>query len=59
MSQKIKIRCLHRCYRNMVPTEKSLVISFWTYFQLSQQSRRITNEPKPSNIFVDDTGVSF
>jgi len=25
----------------VLPTEKSLVVSFWTFFQISQQSRRI------------------
>jgi len=25
----------------VLPTEKSLVVSFWTFFQISQQSRRM------------------
>jgi len=35
--QTQKIR-LYRCYRNVLPTEKSLVVSFWTFFKfLSNQ----------------------
>jgi len=34
--QTQKIRCLYRCYRNVLPAEKSLVVSFWTFFQISR-----------------------
>jgi len=29
----IKNPSLHRCYRNVLSTEKSLVVSFWTFFK--------------------------
>jgi len=28
-------------WRKVLPTEKSLVVSFWTLFQISRQPRRI------------------
>jgi len=36
-----KFRACIVAWRKMVPTEKSLVVSFWKLFQISRQTRRI------------------
>jgi len=40
------------------PTEKSLVVSFWTFFQISWQSEDELERTETPNIFVDAV-VSF
>jgi len=37
----------------VLPTEKRLVVSFWTYFQISQQPQRIRKKMKPPKIVID------
>jgi len=41
----------------VLPTEKSLVVSFWTFFEISQQPRRIRKNRNPK--FFVDAEVSF
>jgi len=38
--QKQKIRACIVAWRNVLPTEKSLVVSFWPFFQISRQPRQ-------------------
>jgi len=43
----------------VLPTEKSLVISFWTFFQIFGQPRRIRKNRKPPKMFVDAGVYSY
>jgi len=36
ITQQIQIGCFHRCYRNVLKTEKSFVVSFETFVQIFQ-----------------------
>jgi len=45
-------------WQKVLPTEKYLVTSFWSIFQISRQPRRIRKNRDPPKIFVD-AGVSF
>jgi len=36
-----------------LPTKKRLIVSFWTFFQISRQSRRIRNNRDHQKNFVD------
>jgi len=47
--QTQKIRSLHRCYRNVLPTEKHLVVSFWTFFQISRQQGELERTETTKN----------
>jgi len=44
-----------------LPSEKRLVVSFWTFFKISWQQRQIRKKPKPPKKFVDAgiAGISF
>jgi len=42
----------------VLPTEKSLVVSFWTFFSNFTATEANQKEPKPPKIFVD-AEISF
>jgi len=51
-----KMRVYIVAWRKVLPTEKSLVVSFWSIFQISRQPRRIKTE---TTKIIVDAGVSF
>jgi len=52
-----KIRICVFAWRKVLPTENNLVVSFWTFFQISRQPRSIRKKRNHQN-FVN-AGVSF